>query len=52
MALDGFFGKKFKLETSDNFDNYMKALGEFLICYKDVHKYHFCIKNRLLLRFV
>lgn len=30
MALDGFFGKKFKLETSDNFDNYMKALGKFL----------------------
>lgn len=25
--MEGFFGKKYKLETSENFDNYMKKLG-------------------------
>lgn len=29
MALDALFGKKFKLATSDKFDEYMKALGNW-----------------------
>lgn len=28
MVFETFFGKKYKLEASDNFDAYMKALGE------------------------
>lgn len=28
MVLDGIFGKKYKLETSEKFDEYMKALGK------------------------
>ncbi|KAF2900139.1 hypothetical protein ILUMI_06057 [Ignelater luminosus] len=27
MALDAFLGKKYKLESSENFDEYLKAIG-------------------------
>lgn len=31
MALDAFVGKKYKLESSENFDEYMKAVGKYNI---------------------
>jgi len=34
MALDGLLGKKYKLSSSDKFDEYMKALGVGLITRK------------------
>lgn len=33
MSLNGIFGKKYKLESSDNFDNYMKKLGKIFIVF-------------------
>lgn len=29
--MDAFLNKKYKLATSDNFDEYMKALGEWFL---------------------
>lgn len=29
MSVDEFINKKYKLHHSENFDDYMKALGEF-----------------------
>lgn len=29
MALDSLLGKKYKLATSEKFDEYMKALGKY-----------------------
>ncbi|XP_019875794.1 probable fatty acid-binding protein isoform X2 [Aethina tumida] len=34
MVLDSIFGKKYKLETSEKFDEYMKALGVGLVTRK------------------
>ncbi|KAF7285789.1 fatty acid binding protein isoform X1 [Rhynchophorus ferrugineus] len=34
MGLDSIFGKKFKLSTSEKFDEYMKALGVGLVTRK------------------
>lgn len=34
-----FVGKKYKMTSSENFDEFMKAIGEFLIIIFDVQKY-------------
>lgn len=34
MGIDSFLGKKYKLQTSENFDEFMKALGVGLITRK------------------
>lgn len=44
--VDAQLGKKYKLETSENFDEYMKAVGKYN--FVSSHSYHLVIPLRVL----
>lgn len=42
MGLAEYVGKKYKLSTSENFDEYMKALGKYTFYVKSILIVEYC----------